>query len=93
MKVTMKRLEKKCIDFAERWNKGGTWDFYALVKDAYLSGYHQARKDAEEYVRERAMVLHNGFIMNDVVADEVAKVGEEIVEVEIVSNQIGVGNG
>lgn len=89
MKLKMKQLEKKCIEFAERWNKSGTWDMYALVKDAYLSGYHQARKDAEEYVRERAMLLHNGFIMNDLVADEVAKVGEEKIEVEITSNQIG----
>jgi hypothetical protein len=65
MKVTMKLMEKMCLDYSSRWNKKMLWDSYCLVNDAWLNGYYTGCTNAPY--------------------------GEELVEVEIGSNQIGQG--
>lgn len=41
MKVQMKRKEKECFTYAQRWNKN--WDNYCLVVSAFFEGYETAK--------------------------------------------------
>ncbi len=51
MEVQMKRYEKQCIDYAERFKRN--WEWYCLVKDAWLAGYAQAKTNFAEYESEK----------------------------------------
>lgn len=46
MVVKMKRKEKECFSYAQRWNK--SWDNYCLVVSAFFSGYNSARELSPE---------------------------------------------
>ena len=50
METKMKRYEKQCVDYAERFKRN--WEWYGLVKDAWLAGYAQAKSNFTEYESE-----------------------------------------
>lgn len=75
MIVTVKQFEVWCGEYAQRWNKKQLWDSYCLVKDAWLNGYYKA---IEACINRDELT-------------ELSQVGEDKVEVEIGSNQIGQG--
>lgn len=103
MKISMKKIEKDCGDYAERWNKKALWDQYILVKGAWLDGYKKARQDVAEGMRNSNKV--GGFNQSNYNASDeeqtrfmeyyiqmyVDRLGEDVVEVDIISNQIGGG--
>jgi hypothetical protein len=42
MVVKMKRKEKECFNYAQRWNK--RWDNYCLVVSSFFAGYEAAKE-------------------------------------------------
>lgn len=59
MEVKMKKYEKQCIDYAERFKKN--WEWYGMVKDAWLAGYQQAKKNFSEFDTEiQTLHINNG---------------------------------
>lgn len=48
MKVLMKQFEIWCEEYCNRWNKKTSWDFYCLVKDAWINGYKKGIKEINE---------------------------------------------
>lgn len=59
MVVQMKRYEKQCIDYSEKYKRN--WEYYCLVKDAWLAGYAQAKKNFTEFETEsQTLVSENG---------------------------------
>lgn len=55
MEVQMKRYEKQCIDYAERFKRN--WEYYTLVKDAWLAGYAQAKANFTEFEAEKQILV------------------------------------
>lgn len=51
MEVKVTRYEKQCLDYAERFKRN--WEYYTLVKDAWLAGYAQAKRNFSEYETEK----------------------------------------
>lgn len=45
MTVEMKEFEVWCREYSKRWNKKEQWDYFCLVKDAWISGYKKAREE------------------------------------------------
>lgn len=41
MNTKMKRKEKECFNYAQRWNKN--WDNYCLVVSSFFAGYETSR--------------------------------------------------
>ena len=59
MEVKMKRYEKQCIDYSERFKRN--WEWYCLVKDAWLAGYAQAKANFTEFETEpETLIAENG---------------------------------
>lgn len=76
MKITVKQFEVWCGEYSERWNKKQLWDSYCLVKDAWLNGYYKAREVIEANIDRNELI-------------ELSEIGEQKIEVEVGSNQIG----
>lgn len=55
MEAQMKRYEKQCIDYAERFKRN--WEYYTLVKDAWLAGYAQAKANFTEFETEKQTLI------------------------------------
>lgn len=77
MKVSMKQFEVWCGEYSERWNDKNKWDFYCLVKDAWINGFKKAREEAEYETNT------NDDFLN-------IELGECTVDVEIPSPQTGI---
>lgn len=59
MVVQMKLYEKQCIDYAEKYKRN--WEYYCLVKDAWLAGYKQAKVNFSEFESEQQTLdISNG---------------------------------
>jgi hypothetical protein len=82
MIVKMKQLEAWCIEDCKQFNNRATWEFYCLAKDMWLTGYKAAR---EQIGKNLEINVESGLyeVVNDI--------GNNMVEVEIASNQIGMG--
>lgn len=55
MEVQVKRYEKQCLDYAERFKRN--WEWYGMVKDAWLAGYAQAKKNFSEFETEKENLI------------------------------------
>lgn len=89
MRQTMKKFEKWCLEYAERWNKKELWDSFILVKDAWLNGYYKGRDEAISIVFNQWGVSHWDKDEPDTYNLLIEKLRNEEVEVELQSNQIG----
>lgn len=86
MKVQMKRLEAWCNEYRSRWNKKHMWDLYTLVGGAWLDGFHKAREEGVKPPNlDRLPIpeIIEGY------SNYIKTLGDEPVEVEIESPQIG----
>lgn len=95
MKVQIKQFEYWCMQYSERWNKKQLWDSFILVKDAWLNGYYKAREEAYKKFETAwnnpnyaGLPIETGL---HILSSSVEKMGEEQVETEIGSPQIGEG--
>lgn len=73
----MKQFEVWCGEYANRWNDRNKWDFYCLVKDAWINGFKKAREQAQHETNT------NDDFLN-------IELGESIVEADIPSVQTGI---
>jgi len=59
MENKIKKYEKQCLDYAERFKRN--WEWYGMVKDAWLAGYQQAKINFSEFEKEtHILVSENG---------------------------------
>lgn len=59
MENKIKKYEKQCLDYAERFKRN--WEYYGLVKDAWLAGYAQAKANFTEFEKEpETLIAENG---------------------------------
>lgn len=79
MKVSMKQFEVWCGEYAERWNDRNKWDFYCLVKDAWINGFKKARGE-----------IVNSLPALEYFKREINNIAEETIEVDVSSQQIGI---
>lgn len=83
----MTEKEKWCLEYSERYNKKGSWDFYCISKDAWLNGFQKAKEVI--LLNEVSRPDGDGYY-EDVIPVWMAKtVGEELTEYKIDNNQIG----
>lgn len=80
MEVKMSSKEKACGEYCDRWNRRASWDYYCIAKDCYLNGYYQAKANMLAALKAHGI---------DTTVYEA--VGDETVDVEIISQQTGVG--
>lgn len=55
MEVKVKKYEKQCLDYAERYKRN--WEWYGMVKDAWLAGYKQAKINFSEFETEKQIII------------------------------------
>lgn len=90
MKVEMKQFEVWCGEYSKRWNKKELWEWYILVQDAYINGFKKARDEAEKSLLRKIYNVDGSVETFETLESKIVKnLGEEKVEVEVSSNQIG----
>ena len=55
METQVKRYEKQCLDYAERYKRN--WEYYTLVKDAWLAGYNKAKENFTQFESEKENLI------------------------------------
>lgn len=86
--VEMKELEAACIKYAEKYKNN--WEFYCLVKDAWLAGYKLARDQAWNVLSDMTTNSYDNAEQAILEAgSEIWSLGERKTSVEIDNPQIG----